>query len=78
MSKWVFPNGTYYQGAFTNNKPNGQGTWYFENGNQVSGAFQQKKIEPEDDADPIAYQISWESDTKISDAAYQVNTVEQF
>ena len=46
MSKWVFPNGTYYQGAFTNNKPNGQGTWFFENGNQVAGSFQQKKIEP--------------------------------
>ena len=21
--RWIFPNGTYYEGKFTNNKPNG-------------------------------------------------------
>jgi len=39
----MLPNGTYYEGAFTNNKPNGNGVWYFRNngqkGNQLEGSF---------------------------------------
>ncbi len=31
--RWILPNGTYYEGQFSDNKPNGQGTWYFKNGN---------------------------------------------
>lgn len=31
--KWILPHGTYYEGNFENNKPNGEGVWYFKNGN---------------------------------------------
>jgi len=27
--KWLFPNGTYFEGQFQNNRPKGAGTWHF-------------------------------------------------
>ena len=33
--KWMFSNGTTYEGLFENNKPSGDGIWKFANGNQV-------------------------------------------
>ena len=31
--KWVYPNGTFYEGNFENNKPKGSGEWKFKNKN---------------------------------------------
>lgn len=42
--RWVFPNGTYYEGSFTNNKPNGNGTWHYPNGNALTGNYKQTII----------------------------------
>ena len=29
--KWIFPNGTYFEGPFINNFPKDEGVWYFTN-----------------------------------------------
>lgn len=43
--RWIFPdNGTYYEGSFSNNKPNGDGVWHFSNGNHVAGSYKQTLI----------------------------------
>lgn len=43
--RWILPNGTYYEGEFSDNKPNKQGTWYFKDGNQLKGTYTQTKTE---------------------------------
>ena len=37
--QWKYPNGTFYEGAFDNNKPRGKGKWVFQNGNTVEGEY---------------------------------------
>ena len=49
--RWIFPNGTYYEGSFSNNKPNGKGVWVFVNGNKVNGNYKQTVIPNEDPDD---------------------------
>ena len=39
--KWVYPNGSYFEGNFDNNMPKGYGKWHFKNGNQVDGLYTQ-------------------------------------
>lgn len=50
--RWIFPNNnTYYEGAFSNNKPNGEGVWHFSNGNIAPGTYKQTIIPNEDPDD---------------------------
>ena len=42
--KWVYINGTHYEGDFDNNMPKGKGTWHFANKNHISD-FQLSFIE---------------------------------
>ena len=37
--KWIFANGTYFEGKFENNYPKGEGIWHFANGNIIKGEF---------------------------------------
>ena len=37
--KWIFSNGTYFEGKFENNYPKGEGIWHFANGNIIKGEF---------------------------------------
>jgi hypothetical protein len=37
--KWIFANGTYFEGKFENNYPKGEGVWHFANGNVIKGEF---------------------------------------
>ena len=37
--KWLYPNGSHFDGHFDNNKPKGHGKWVFENGNIVEGDY---------------------------------------
>ena len=39
QGKWLYPNGSYFEGCFDNNKPKGVGQWHFENGNTVQGVY---------------------------------------
>jgi len=39
--KWWYPNGTYFEGHFQNNKPKGRGRWVMANGNVVEGEYDQ-------------------------------------
>ena len=54
--KWIYPNGTFFQGGFDNNKPKGNGTWTFENGNKVQGTYRQTRT-VEDTANDI--KLTW-------------------
>jgi hypothetical protein len=64
--KWVFPNGTYFEGKFTKNKPNGIGVWHFANGNIVKGEFSQQMIEDANTGDNIV-QINWNTQNELMD-----------
>lgn len=79
----------FYEGQFSNNKPNGKGRWIFKNGNVLDGEYEQKKKEgeeeeeeppPEEGAEDAAprskFNLVWHSATNISDAAHLVNSVE--
>lgn len=37
--KWIFPNGTFYEGQFEKNLPKSFGTWNFVNGNINTGEY---------------------------------------
>lgn len=39
--QWLYPNGTYFEGNFQNNKPKGMGRWVLANGNTVEGHYDQ-------------------------------------
>ena len=54
--KWIYPNGSFFEGGFDHDKPKGAGVWTFENGNQVKGTYKQiRKVD--DVANDI--KISW-------------------
>ena len=58
--KWIFANGTYFEGLFENNYPKGEGVWHFSNGNVVNGEFthQLKDVEVKDIQETF---INWKS-----------------
>ena len=78
--RWIFPNnGTYYEGAFANNKPNGDGVWHFANGNIAPGNYKQTIIPNEDPDDKkINLKLEYQSSVGISESAWQVNAHEIF
>ena len=74
QGRWIFPNGTYYEGAFANDKPNEQGKWYYSNGNTLDGSYKQTIIPNEDPDDKkINMKLEWQSNVGISDSAWMVN-----
>jgi radial spoke head protein 1 len=89
--RWIYPNGTYYEGEFVGNKPNGSGTWYFKNGNEMHGSYEQKakgegeeeepEEEPEEEGGEVVkknkVQLIWHAKTEIAAAAHHVNSVQQ-
>lgn len=77
--RWQFPNGTVYEGTFTNNKPTGEGTWIFANGNFLTGSYKQTVIPNEDPDDKkINIKLDYQSSVGISESAWQVNAHEIF
>ena len=56
--KWLYPNGTNYEGAFDNNMPKGQGKWNFENGNSVEGLYTQIKRA---DVEGLELKLAWKT-----------------
>ena len=65
--KWIFPNGTYFQGKFEKNKPKGEGYWHFANGNVVKGEFTQQP-NPDDQAEASnSVILSWNTNPQLID-----------
>ena len=58
--KWIFANGTYFEGLFENNFPKGEGLWHFYNGNVVKGEFTHEIKDVEGKEDIF---INWESNS---------------
>ena len=54
--KWVYPNGTYFEGQFGYNQPKGKGSWHFANGNVVQGSYNQTKRA---DVDGDEIKLAW-------------------
>jgi len=60
--RWIYPNGTFFEGNFGNNQPKGQGSWNFANGNQVKGFYTQtKRADVEGDEIKLAWQTGQKS-----------------
>jgi hypothetical protein len=39
--KWLYPNGSFFEGNFGHNQPKGAGSWSMANGNVVTGTYSQ-------------------------------------
>ena len=63
--KWQYPNGSYFEGHFDNNKPKGTGQWHFQNGNVVTGNYSQTKRV---DTDKDEIKLSWKTTSDITSA----------
>ncbi len=61
--KWLYPNGSYFQGAFGFNQPKGAGSWNFANGNCVEGVYTQTKRA---DVEGNEIKLSWRTSADIS------------
>ena len=57
--KWLYPNGSHFDGGFDNNKPKGRGKWNFENGNVVEGDYTQIKRADVESENEI--KLSWKT-----------------
>eukprot|EP00831_Metopus_contortus_P013279 TRINITY_DN1537_c0_g1_i7.p1 TRINITY_DN1537_c0_g1~~TRINITY_DN1537_c0_g1_i7.p1 ORF type:complete len:216 (+),score=41.98 TRINITY_DN1537_c0_g1_i7:183-830(+) len=64
--KWIFPNGTFFEGSFERNKPKGKGKWNFKNGDIVGGNYSQI-IEGEDAEGQKLVKLGWKTTTEISE-----------
>ena len=49
--KWIMFNGDFYQGEFSNNKPNGAGQWQMHNGNVITGKYTQEMLPKDEQLD---------------------------
>ena len=71
--KWIFANGTYFEGKFENNYPKGEGIWHFANGNEVKGEFTHeiKEIEAKGkEKEKKETIIDWKSQPEIEKEEY--------
>ena len=60
--RWVFHNGTFYEGEFVNNKPNEKGIWHYVNGNTLEGTYKQTVIPNEDEENKtVNIKMDWQS-----------------
>ena len=62
--KWLYPNGTYFEGNFDNNQPKGPGKWVFANGNVVCGDYHQ--IKRADVSQDNLIKLSWKTTSDIT------------
>lgn len=61
--KWIYPNGSYFEGKFNQNKPKGAGKWVFANGNVVEGEYTQTKRA---DVEGMEVKLSWKTTSDIT------------
>ncbi len=87
QGRWVLPNGTYYEGEFLKNQPNGRGIiaarirvgkWVFPNENVAEGDYAQAEEEretPEGDK-KMEVKLTWKTAADIVKAGEKVNSCE--
>ena len=63
LGKWIYPNGSYFQGKFNQNKPKGAGSWHFANGNVVNGDYTQTKRA---DVEGDVVKLAWKTTSDIT------------
>ena len=63
--KWVYPNGTFFEGNFDNNMPKGVGKWNFKNGNTVEGLYTQIMRA---DVDSESLKLAWKTLSDLTQA----------
>ena len=63
--KWIYPNGSYFEGKFNQNKPKGAGQWHFANKNVVCGEYTQTKRA---DVEGDEVKLSWKTTSDITKA----------
>lgn len=61
--KWIYPNGSYFEGKFNQNKPKGAGSWHFANGNVVCGDYTQTKRA---DVEGDVVKLAWKTTSDIT------------
>ena len=59
-----YPNGSFFQGTFDNNKPKGKGKWVFQNGNTIEGEYAQHRRADIDLHDDI--KLTWKTTSDIT------------
>ena len=57
--KWIFSNGTYFEGSFESNNPKGYGKWHFANGNVEEGEFSQNVIANPEKLEDTLVKLKW-------------------
>ena len=62
--KWLFSNGTYFEGNFEANQPKGVGKWIFKNGDVVEGEYSHTIIQDAVDA-PKTIKLKWRTTVDI-------------
>ena len=62
--KWLFPNGTYFEGDFEANQPKGKGKWVFKNGDIVEGEYGHTIVQENVDA-PKTIKLNWNTTVDI-------------
>lgn len=64
--KWLFPNGTYFEGSFEKNLPKGEGNWVFENGNKNNGIYKHSEARIGNKGE-ISTKLTWTTKEEIFD-----------
>ena len=64
QGKWIYKNGTCYDGNFDFNQPKGKGKWNFANGNVVEGTYTQ--IRRADVEDENTIKLSWKTTSDVT------------
>ena len=62
--KWLYQNGTYFEGNFDNNQPKGSGAWNFKNENIVKGEYTQIKRADVDEDNQI--KLTWKTTSEVT------------
>lgn len=64
--KWIFPDGTYYEGIFEKNLPKNTGVWNFKNGNTTKGDYKHSEARDIETSD-IKTKLTWYPDEETFD-----------
>ena len=64
QGKWLFPNGTFFEGAFEANQPKGTGHWLFKNKDVVEGEYTQM-VEQENMDAAKNIKLAWKTTSDI-------------